>query len=48
MTVELSAENVRGRNLSYFTMAVFSGQFLPRLWNIYLGELITYLLFAPF
>ncbi|GEB73062.1 MFS transporter [Pseudoalteromonas carrageenovora] len=27
MTVELSAENVRGRNLSYFTMAVFSGQF---------------------
>ncbi|MBH0006653.1 MFS transporter [Psychrobacter sp. SWN149] len=27
MTVELSAANVRGRNLSYFTMAVFSGQF---------------------
>ncbi|TMO08480.1 MFS transporter [Pseudoalteromonas sp. S327] len=27
MTVELSPENVRGRNLSYFTMAVFSGQF---------------------
>jgi len=28
MTVELSSANVRGRNLSYFTMAVFSGQFL--------------------
>lgn len=28
MTVELSEVNVRGRNLSYFTMAVFSGQFL--------------------
>jgi MFS family permease len=28
MTVELSNTNVRGRNLSYFTMAVFSGQFL--------------------
>lgn len=28
MTVELSDVNVRGRNLSYFTMAVFSGQFL--------------------
>ncbi|MGP9544528.1 MFS transporter [Psychrobacter sp. AOP7-B1-25] len=27
MTVELSAAKVRGRNLSYFTMAVFSGQF---------------------
>ncbi|MDO6561967.1 MFS transporter [Amphritea sp. 1_MG-2023] len=28
MTVELSDPAVRGRNLSYFTMAVFSGQFL--------------------
>lgn len=28
MTVERSATEVRGRNLSYFTMAVFSGQFL--------------------
>ncbi|MBU2870635.1 MFS transporter [Colwellia sp. E2M01] len=28
MTVERSNEKVRGRNLSYFTMAVFSGQFL--------------------
>ena len=28
MTVELSEVKVRGRNLSYFTMAVFSGQFL--------------------
>jgi len=28
MTVERSAASVRGRNLSYFTMAVFSGQFL--------------------
>ena len=28
MTVERSDANVRGRNLSYFTMAVFSGQFL--------------------
>ncbi len=28
MTVELSEEAVRGRNLSYFTMAVFSGQVL--------------------
>ncbi|MBQ4832032.1 MFS transporter [Pseudoalteromonas sp. MMG010] len=28
MTVLRSKENVRGRNLSYFTMAVFSGQFL--------------------
>ncbi|MBO1257028.1 MFS transporter [Alteromonas sp. 5E99-2] len=28
MTVELSEFAVRGRNLSYFTMAVFSGQFL--------------------
>lgn len=28
MTVERSDVNVRGRNLSYFTMAVFSGQFL--------------------
>ncbi|MEL0656721.1 MFS transporter [Pseudoalteromonas issachenkonii] len=27
MTVELSDVKVRGRNLSYFTMAVFSGQF---------------------
>ena len=27
MTVELSDAKVRGRNLSYFTMAVFSGQF---------------------
>lgn len=28
MTVERSEASVRGRNLSYFTMAVFSGQFL--------------------
>jgi len=28
MIVERSDENVRGRNLSYFTMVVFSGQFL--------------------
>lgn len=28
MTVERSDAKVRGRNLSYFTMAVFSGQFL--------------------
>lgn len=28
MTVERSEANVRGRNLSYFTMAVFFGQFL--------------------
>lgn len=28
MTVERSPANVRGRNLSYYTMAVFSGQFL--------------------
>lgn len=28
MTVERSEAKVRGRNLSYFTMAVFSGQFL--------------------
>jgi len=28
MTVELSPAKVRGRNLSYFTMAIFSGQFL--------------------
>lgn len=28
MTVEKSAANVRGKNLSYFTMAVFGGQFI--------------------
>jgi hypothetical protein len=28
MTVQRSDENVRGCNLSYFTMAMFSGQFL--------------------
>ena len=28
MTVELSDIKVRGRNLSFFTMAIFSGQFL--------------------
>lgn len=28
MTVEKSAVNVRGKNLSYFTMAVFGGQFI--------------------
>lgn len=28
MTVERSEVNIRGRNLSYFTMAAFSGQFL--------------------
>ena len=28
MTLERSEANVRGRNLSYFTMSVFSGQFL--------------------
>jgi branched-subunit amino acid transport protein len=28
MTVEKSAANVRGKNLSYYPMAVFGGQFI--------------------
>lgn len=40
MTVELSDVNVRGRNLSYFTMAVFSGQFLTSFIEYILGGII--------
>ncbi|WP_086981300.1 MFS transporter [Vibrio aphrogenes] len=38
MTVERSAANVRGRNLSYFTMSVFSGQFLTSFIEYIPGE----------
>jgi len=49
MTVELSEVNVRGRNLSYFTMAVFSGQFLTSfieyipggITNVFIGCVVS-------
>jgi len=48
MTVERSDAKVRGRNLSYFTMSVFSGQFLTSfvgyipggINNVFLGGII--------
>jgi len=38
MTVELSDVKVRGKNLSYFTMAVFSGQFFTSFMEYIPGE----------
>lgn len=54
MTVELSEVNVRGRNLSYFTMAVFSGQFLTSfieyipggITNVFIGCVVNCVLIA--
>ena len=54
MTVERSEEKVRGRNLSYFTMAVFSGQFLTSfmdyvpggIHNVFISCIVTSLLIA--
>jgi len=56
MTVELSEVKVRGRNLSYFTMAVFSGQFLTSfieyipggINNVFIGCTVCSVLIAVF
>ncbi|MCB5162688.1 MFS transporter [Marinomonas algarum] len=39
MTVERSPAAVRGRNLSYFTMAIFSGQFLTSFIELIPGDI---------
>ncbi|MFH8134077.1 MFS transporter [Pantoea osteomyelitidis] len=39
MTVEQSAENVRGRNLAWLAMALFSGQFLSSFMEFIPGDL---------
>lgn len=39
MTVEKSPANVRGKNLSYFTMAVFGGQFITSFIEFIPGEI---------
>ncbi|WP_282110716.1 MFS transporter [Shewanella algicola] len=41
MTVEKSAANVRGKNLSYFTMAVFGGQFITSFVEFIPGGVAT-------
>ena len=56
MTVELSEVKVRGRNLSYFTMAVFSGQLLTSfieyipggINNVFIGCTVCSVLIAVF
>lgn len=54
MTVELSEVKVRGRNLSYFTMAVFSGQFFTSfieyipggITHVFMGCIVSCVLIA--
>lgn len=52
LTVQKSPASVRGRNLSYFTMAVFSGQFLTSFLEFLNSEtstiFISYMLLAGF
>ncbi|MGO2012235.1 MAG: MFS transporter [Pseudoalteromonas sp.] len=46
LTVQKSPSSVRGRNLSYFTMAVFSGQFLTSFLEFFSNGITTIFIFC--